>query len=298
MDKKYVAVITVLYNPGKEVKENILRYKDAAGIVYCIDNSSSLHEEYTNINGIEYVPLYNNRGIAYALNAGCRKAVRAGYKVIISMDQDTYCEPETIEVLVKCLEISNRKFKNCVIAPNVKYIYRNDIGERIFSKETVYPLKTGIVKWVITAGCAFTAETYKETGGFDSSLFIGQADNDFCFKVNKLGGRIIRLSNTFIYQEPGRTKKRTILGKIVHVPYLPPIRYYYVFRNDSYLSGKWGKDYSSYRIPALKYLGSIILFENNKLKKLAWCAIGTVHGRRMSKDLYEGYRNYEKESPE
>ena len=68
MEKKYTAVITVLYNPDKEVKENILRYKDAAGMVYCIDNSSVLHEEYADINGIEYMPLYHNRGIAYALN--------------------------------------------------------------------------------------------------------------------------------------------------------------------------------------------------------------------------------------
>ncbi len=281
MEKKYTAVITVLYNPDKEVKENILRYKDAAGMVYCIDNSSVLHEEYADINGIEYMPLYHNRGIAYALNAGCRKAVRAGYQAMISIDQDTYCEPETIKELFHCLETGSRKFPNCMIAPNVKYIYRNDSGERIFSKESVYPSKTRTVKWVITAGCAFTAETYQQSGGFDNSLFIGQADNDFCFKVNQLGGRIIRLSNTFIYQEPGRTKKRKMLGKTVHVPNLPPIRYYYVFRNDRYLSRKWGKDYSPYRIPALKYIGSIILFENNKLKKLACCVRGAVHGRRM-----------------
>ena len=75
----YCAVI-IWYNPSQSDIANTHNLADLIPCVLVIDNSDNsncLHIKKTNI---QYHPLYNNLGIATALNYGFQKAVEHGFK--------------------------------------------------------------------------------------------------------------------------------------------------------------------------------------------------------------------------
>lgn len=271
------AAIVVWYNPTSEVVENIKSYGKCIDKIYCIDNSTTNNKKYCKDNRIEYIPLYINTGIAFAFNIGCKKAIEEGVSILITFDQDTFCTCDVIERLI--MRVRKEK-KNTLIAPNIKYIYRNN-GKRVFSDEIAYEKKEENPCWVISSGCAFTRETYQDITGFDNKLFIGQVDQDFCFRLKRKGGSIIRLGDVFIYQELGNTVSKKILGHVVHIPNLTAMRYYYIFRNEEYLRQKWGDEYQKYSVNTKKYIISILFFETKKMSKIGSCIKGVYDGKRL-----------------
>ena len=168
------------------------------------------------IKNIEYIALHKNTGIAYALNIGCEKAINDGMDVIVTFDQDTVCEKNTIHALLTTLKRINTPV---IVAPNIKYIYRSKgTGERIFSDEKMFPVGNEYVNWVITSGSMFRSSTFDLIGKFDTRLFISQVDQDFCYRLKQNGGKVYRVGYAYIYQEPGNTKKKKIGNKIIHIP--------------------------------------------------------------------------------
>ncbi len=275
-----IAAVVVLYNPDTEVLDNMDSYGDGVDKIYCVDNSENRNDFISRINKVTYIPLYNNMGVAHALNIGCRRAVKDGTDFIITFDQDTVCDKNTIYQLIKKLDQS--AFAT-VVSPNVKYIYREKNRKRIFSDEVMWNNHDKFVPWCITSGSVFRSQFFDKTGGYDDKLFIGQVDFDFCFRVYKAGGNVYRMGNVYIYQEPGSTIRKKLFYRYVHVPNLTAKRYYYLFRNEIYLRKKWGEEYRNYYVDRYKYVISILLFEKEKTKKIIACLKGYIDGIRMDK---------------
>ena len=272
-----LAVVTVWYNPTEEVIDNIMSYGSIVDKIYCVDNSDVTNEKYVNDDRIDYIPLRKNTGIATALNIGCQKSIEDGNDIIITFDQDTFCADNTVEKLAIRTILYDG---DVIVAPRIKYIFRKN-EQRIFSDEVVLTDLDENPQWVITSGSTFKSSTFIKTHGFDEKLFISQVDQDFCFRIKTNGGEIVRLSDAYIWQEPGKTETISFLGKTLHIPNLTASRYYYIFRNEFYLREKWGREYKHYWVKLYKYTISILFFENSKLEKIRACIKGVKDVREM-----------------
>ena len=83
--------VVVWYNPDKV--SNIKSYLNHLDKLYIVDNSNNNNFELTkNLGEITYIPLLCNKGIAYALNVGLKKALDEKYDFILTMDQDSEYE--------------------------------------------------------------------------------------------------------------------------------------------------------------------------------------------------------------
>lgn len=270
------AAVVVLYNPNQEVRYNIEEYRKEFYRVYCVDNSLKQNKRIADFENTLYIPLYKNTGVAYALNVGCKKAISDGCDTITLFDQDTFCPALTAKELINQMNKEMINGKLAVVAPNIKYIYRDANGKRILSEDEIYNENSSMPAWVITAGSTFRAETYKRLKGFDDKLFIGQIDCEFCYRLKHSLGDIRLLHKFYIYQELGNTKIKKIFKKKLHIPNMMAMRYYYLFRNEIYLRKKWGKSYEPFKIRLYKYFGCIIFFEKEKKKKLRACMKGAI----------------------
>ena len=273
------AVIIVLYNPSVgEALENIQSYRSEIDTIYFVDNSNTDNEQFKNIPGIKYYPMYSNLGLCKGLNIGCREAIKDGVEVLITMNMDTFCPKGTFKSLVSAVENDPNK----VYGTNIKLIYRDSEGKRIMSNEAKFQEKDEEVSWTIMSGNAFSSKCFEAVGGFDETLFIDNLDRDLSFRQRRAGFPIIRLGKIFIFQEFGNMTTFNIGFKTLHIANLSPFRYFYIFRNEYYLRKKYKDDYNIYKVDLYKYIFSILFFEKDKIKKIKACIKGIRESRKMN----------------
>lgn len=264
-----IAGCVVLFNPNHEVVDNINSYISNVDILYCIDNSIHINKDVVScldkISKVSYISMNGNSGLAIALSRGCNEAIKDGFEYIITMDQDTKFEHDSLSNMIDFCVKNNKKYS--IIAPNIKLVYHS-INGKIVSNETLYRENNHEKSWVITSGSLINLLDYKLVGGFDTKLFIGQIDQDYCCCLRDKGKKIILLGSSVIYQEAGNSIKRKFFKRSVLVPQYSSIRYYYIFRNEIYLRRKWGRKYRGYKASLSKYFVLVLLYEKSKLNKL------------------------------
>ena len=274
--------VVVLYNPViEEVINSINTYIESIDKLICIDNSIKNHKKYLKNEKIEYYSYGTNMGLSYALNDGCERAIECNASIIITFDQDSYFDVGCIEKLIQVVKCSS---VFCVASPNIKRIIRNKDNSILVKQKPVFDAKDQNTSWVITSGCCFKSTLYKEVGGFDSKLFVGQIDQDFCYRVRRCGGKIIRHGNVFMEQEAGKEKEYRIFNRSFFSPNLSEKRYYYIFRNEYYLRKKWGNEYKECKVALYKYIFYIVFFEKNKIKKLVSILKGVKDSKKILQD--------------
>ena len=94
----------VTYNPDLDVlKNNLESLCPQVKFLYVVDNGSKNVDEIgTLLNTIPNTQLYlngDNLGIAQALNRLCGIAEKNGFHWILTMDQDSLCDPMMVENL-------------------------------------------------------------------------------------------------------------------------------------------------------------------------------------------------------
>lgn len=55
------------------------------------------NKDFSYMKKIQYIPLYDNKGLAVALNVGCRKAAQLDYEYVLTMDQDSYFDSGALQ---------------------------------------------------------------------------------------------------------------------------------------------------------------------------------------------------------
>lgn len=268
---KYAGVV-VLYNPENGFMDNIKTYINYIDKLYVIDNSELINESLIEKIRKEpkciYIKLGENKGLAYALNMGCRMAIKDEFDYALTMDQDSYFEESAVKQVEDFIESSVEKY--AIVCPNVKSIYFDYIEN---TGKVAYTLinenDNEIKKWVMTSGSMMNLKDYSDVGGFDDKMFIAHVDIDLCIKINKKSKKIIMLGEAIIYQRFGNSRPKRILWKTVHPSFASPVRTYYLFRNQKYLEKKYGKSINKFMdVHLYKFIIKIVLFEKQKFKKL------------------------------
>ncbi len=289
----------VTYNPDiKRLSKNLKEITNQFSDVFIVDNNSEnikdivvLVKKYKNITLIKNE---NNLGIAKALNQIFLYADDKKVEWVLTLDQDSIIPENLIEEYSRYVNLD----RVAIICPavydnNSKTIDRvelNDIEE------------VGIC---ITSGSFTRVSIWKEIGGFEEKLFIDYVDNDYCIKLYYHDYKIVRVNNVVLNHELGHIKNHIYKSTTNH----NYMRRYYIARNSIYVSkkyctlfkNKYGKEeYNKINIfldklisPRRAYLRQfqfivlVLLYENNKIKKIKAITKGIKDGNSIARKYYE-----------
>ena len=270
-----IAGIVTLYKQDVDVLDNIDSYINSIDKLYVVDNNDT--DDFKNqINNskIEYIPNYKNIGVATALNIGANKAIKEGYKWLLTMDQDSKFENnDDVSKMIEYLEKVDTSKLGLITPWHVI-----NTGVKKQSEEIDNPLE------VMTSGNIINLDAYQEVGGFKDSYFIDDIDIEYCMNLNKHGYHIDRLNYIELKHDLGDIEVKHFLNRNFVCSNHNYIRRYYMVRNTFYLCDEYKDTFPEYchflKRGLRGQLQNIILFEKDKFRKV--------------RNMYRGYRDYKK----
>ena len=278
--------VVVLYGSNDDVLNNINSYIKELNKLYVVDNTPNRNiTKLFKSKKIEYIPLKKNKGISYALNVGANKAIDDGASWLLTMDQDSCFEKDSLKKLVSHLKSIkkdgikfNKRMINYdqigIISPYHKVKFNNNHKQ----KSVLSPLV------VMTSGNLVNLDAYKEVNGYNEDFFIDCVDFDFCFKLRNKGYEILEFGDAKLDHGLGDIKEYSFFGKKTFVTNHNYIRRYYITRNRFYLYDLYNEKYPLYckaelHCTKMEFI-KIWLYEKNKIKK--------------TKAIIKGYLDYKK----
>lgn len=271
---KYAGVV-VLYNPQKADLLNIDTYIENLDVLYIVDNSTVKHAYAIDLekkDRCEYIFNGQNLGIATALNIGAKKAIDAGYKWILTLDQDTCLNKEVFLAVNEYIE-KNDCSKIGIICPwhNTKLLDARP-------KEIVdHPLD------VMTSGNFVNLDVYIKIGGYKEWLFIDGVDIEYCLNLKKNGYVISRINNIEVVHDLGDIKIKKILWRKFICTNHNYLRNYYMQRNYRYIRDMYmdiAPEFCKTLVKIKQITFKILVFENDKYRKI--------------RNIYRGIKDYKK----
>jgi len=234
LDKKNLCGVVVIYNPDESITANISTYIDQLSHLYVMDNSEQVDNDLiTKIcavsDKISYHAFGENKGIATALNEGCKLGVNHGYGWILTMDQDSYFD--SAEFFESVVDIDYEA--TAIVAASY-----NDLHFKPAPSSFAGLLQIG---FVITSGNVLNLSAWLALGGFMDKLFIDEVDNEFCIRAGLNGYKILTTEKIFLKHHLGEdvVVNHFITGKKRKVSKHSPLRVYYVLRNNLYIWRKF-----------------------------------------------------------
>ena len=270
-----IAGVVVLYNPDDLVYNNMNTYITDIDRLYIIDNSLESNEKKLGMlksGNYEYHHLGKNKGLASALNIGCALALDAQYEYVLTMVQDASFKQGSLN------QMKNSLGSDCQICgPSILIQYNED--NEIKERE-----KESYSEWLITAGTIMSLDAWNKVGRFDDDFFIEFIDIDLCLRFMINGYKLHRVKDAYISLMQGVCHQHYLGKKVVYTSDAAPLRTYYLFRNGTYIRVKYGKKYSSFVDAHYgRYIIKVILYEDNKIKKLINAFKGWVDGYKWAK---------------
>ena len=185
--------IIVLYNPDiaslEQALDTLLPQVDE---VCLIDNSdTSMAERFEKREGVVYMPLLQNMGIAAAQNRGIRHFQEKGYDYVLFCDQDSQGTAHLVERLItvcKTLEEEGQQVAAIGAMPinrkTGKSYYnkpKNVIGQMTVNAngETYH---VDMMHSIISSFSLVRLRVFDEVGLFEEPLFIDAVDNEWCWR--------------------------------------------------------------------------------------------------------------------
>lgn len=223
----------VVFNPDIErLNQNIAAIKPQVKKVIIIENGSKdlSYKDSIQEPDVEYINNGASLGIAHALNQILEFAESEQCQWALTLDQDSVAADNLIETLgqyasdeigIVCPKIKDRQFSS---------IWDDD--ERPFVE----------INACITSGSLTSVKAWRKCGGFDEQMFIDWVDFDFCYSIQSVGYKIVRVNGTHILHELGAGTKAFHIGKHQYImSHRSSMRIYYIFRNYVYLYRKFHK---------------------------------------------------------
>lgn len=257
--------VVILYNPDiTMIMENITSYIEFLEKLYLIDNSEK--DNFKNIEvilkkykNIEYTWLGENKGIGHALNIAIKKSKEKKCNWLLTMDQDSkFNDNDFRKYIVYLKENENYFQKNIgIISPFHKI------------RENSFPNKEDIleVDIVMTSGNLLNLEVIDKIGFFNEEFFIDEVDHEFCYRLQEKGYKVIIYNKVILLHKLGNIKEY----KNFFITNHNYIRRYYIVRNKLYMIKRFPFLKKSYLHHIRKDIKRIVLYENDKLRKLKMC---------------------------
>jgi len=248
-----MASVTVAFNPDVPRIETQLReLRSQVDVVIVVDNGSipplkpRLSDDALR-EGIVWIMLGENRGIAGGLNAGISAAKERGVEFVLCMDHDSVAPSGCVARLAAAfVRLEAAGARVAAVGPR--------ISDTRSEKESPF-VKLGWLKhmhkycatgsedslecdFLISSGCFARVANYDENrvGALDEGLFIDSVDFEWCCRARSRGFTLYGVCNAVLDHRLGDFRK-PLLGSwsmIIH----SPERLYYMTRNRIVLYGR------------------------------------------------------------
>ena len=261
--------VCVSYNPSiSDLERNIINNLNYIEYLYIVDNSDNtdiqnqLKDLCSKYSKCYLITLGTNKGIAYALNVGCNKAIGEGHKWVLTLDQDSQLTTDLVPTYIK--------FLNSQPINDISKIGILTCNMSTWKSNTSKDIERINLCW--TSGALMNLNAYSSVGAFDNDLFIDGVDFDMCAKMILNGYEIIRINSVCLNHNLGNTKDYEVFGHhLFYVTNHNALRRYYMTRNSLFLNKKYGKDFKPLQCGVVsipKVILKILLFEDNKILKI------------------------------
>lgn len=240
------AVVTVTFNPALDVLRRQLATLEGASQIVVVDNASvSAHAVRTAVEAVpraSFVGNESNTGLAAALNLGARFALdrQADCEYLLFLDQDTEPGAQGAAALVEAAQaLRVRDPRAGLFGPLMVdavtgldhgiHVIRGWRWTRVHPRAgESAPLRCASING---SGMVVPATVFRESGGFEESLFIDYVDAEYSFRLTHRGYDLYALPNArFLHRMGERSVPFWLAGWRVW-PHRSPQRHYYLFRN-------------------------------------------------------------------
>jgi rhamnosyltransferase len=276
-----IAAVVVIYRPSEDLLENISSYLGSVESLFLVDNTEKpdpqIAERFRRLEKVKYLANGENLGIAAGLNIGARLALQGGYQLLLTMDQDSKAEPDMVQRMLECLHPGDLG-KIGMLSP-FHVTKSGHAPGREPCQEVMTPM---------TSGCLLNLEAFQAVGPFLDELFIDFVDNEYCLRLRSRGYRVLRANRARLQHSVGDTKK---YGPFIATNH-SPLRRYYKTRNRFLVFTRYIRVFPGHclfdLVRLVKEIGSILLFETEKLEKLRMMWRGLLDFTRGRYGKYAG----------
>lgn len=264
--------IVIWYYPSLTNVDNINSYIDFVHKLIIIDNSgvdnSALLSGFDSLKTI-YIANNENRGMATALNQGCKLAIENGAEWALTMDQDSSFFENNLSSFIQEVNEYAEFDKVAIFAP-VHFDSRNNNQKRIFEN------KYSKINYTMTSGNILSLENLQKVGFFLEDLFIDWVDEEICIRFCKLKLQIVQINKIFMEHFVGNGRGKTkIFGHTKYFDNYAPIRFYYITRNVFILSKLYPSEAHRLKKRWKRLVRKTIKYDNqNKILKIKYI----IHG--------------------
>lgn len=230
--------VVILYNPEKSVALNIMSYANKLDRLFIIDNSSERNDLFASLINERGLYLHDgkNEGIAKRLNQALLLAKSCGASFLLTMDQDSYFDPEDLDNYF--LSISRFSNINSVGMFGIEHEGTSLSSSKSYEQNVI----------LITSGSVINMKLSDAIGQFDETLFIDAVDDEYCLKILSKGFETVKFNHLFLHHHLGETKSFRSLKnlrptkRVLH----SPVRLYYMIRNNLYLKARYRAQFKDY----------------------------------------------------
>jgi rhamnosyltransferase len=238
------------------------------------------------------VRLGSNVGLAAALNLGIESAASEGCNQIFLLDQDTRVPPLYFKKMLSFkMQVDKNSEKCAACVPNffdrnsktyARFPVLSRFTLRHISCKSSHSMLMSEATIAITSGTLIDYLKLRTIGPMREDYFIDFIDNELCLRIYRLGFKIAVNFDVTLDHAIGNRKAHNIMGVSLKPNHHSAERRYYISRNGVRTALDYSRNFPSYLMLmtarlAHEYL-SIILFEQEKCRKLLASGLGIVHG--------------------
>lgn len=241
---KKVVVVILNYKVKKYVLkcvESVIEstYKNLEIILVDNNSEDGIEKEIKKYEGVEFIQNHDNLGYTGGNNVGIKKGLADGIEVVFILNPDTTVKKDTIEILVKNLEIDDVG----IIGPKIYFADSKKIwyAGGIFDRANVIGKHKGVdgedlgqydeiseTDYVTGAAMMVRSEVFDKIGFFDERYFLYYEDSDFCLRAKDAGFKIMYIPEAKVFHE---NAKSTDLGS--------SLQDYFITRNRMLFASKF-----------------------------------------------------------
>jgi rhamnosyltransferase len=296
-----VVAIIVLYRPDVALLQRLISsLVGHVHMILAIDNTpvptEIVQQWLASCEGrIQYEPLGENKGIAFAQNIGILLALKAGASHILLLDQDSAVPPNMVSLLLRA-ELDLLHKGQCVAAVGPAFIDEKT-GERSSPFRQGYFRATKIeidegstapveTEYVIASGSLIRRVAIEEVGMMLEGLFIDLVDIEWGLRAKSKGYRSYVIPSVVIRHSVGERAIRAF-GRNIYLH--SDIRNYYKIRNCGYLlrmryMGMRWRISNVLRVP--KFVAIYSILSDHKLRTLTLLFRACMDGARAKMGRY------------
>lgn len=272
-----VCAVIVSYNCTNVIFENIHSLLKQTAQLLIIDNAScerskNILSRYENEPNIMVVYCRENAGIAKRLNDALFWAADHGYKLLLTMDQDTVLHDNCVRHM---LEVLNADVRNVSVGPNRKT--KNDAA---------HPKNSWNIdaSYLITSGNLVKVDNALYVGGYMTDLFIDLVDIEFSLALRSAGNLLKIAKNARMDHKVGEYEFNSLMG--FNFCYLShsPKRFYYIYRNHVIIIKKYFLKYPFFCMKMMFFLtldSFKVIFEKKSKEKIKEAFKGIIDGMKF-----------------